>query len=420
MRISTWFFYLTILLLPTQLGVHFWPDWTLVLGRRVDYLSPTIFLTDITILLTLITWFMQKHAIKNLAKTITQHTAIVVISSLFILINCIYSASPLLSLYKWGKVFEYLLFFYYIYASKPSSKKIIYALGIGVFYSSIIAIAQFYMQQTIGGIFWFLGERTFSGSSPGIAKVNWCFIANNNCRELLRPYATFPHPNVLGGFLAATLPLLVLALQKEKQKILRLFFILTIVLGIYTMGITFSRSGWIIGIGMIFGILLYSYGKHRLILGGIGILIILGLLAIAWPYMQTLTIQSESIFIRLDLADAAFTLFRAHVVTGTGLGTFLIELPQVINHRGLYFLQPVHNIYLLLLSEVGITGIMLITTLFYTIRKTLKLTKQKNYILLPLLAIGLLGLVDHYPITVQQGQLLTTCFLALPFCNTNS
>ena len=420
MRISTWFFYLTLLLLPTQLGTHFWPDWTLVLGRRVDYLSPTIFLTDITIFLTLITWFTQKNNIKNLTKIITQHATLVIMGSILITINCIYSSNLLLSLYKWGKVFEYLLFFYYIYASKPSIKKITYALGIGVFYSSIIAITQFYTQQTIGGIFWFLGERTFTGSTPGIAKVNWCFITSNNCRELLRPYATFSHPNVLGGFLATTIPLLILALQKERKKILRLFFILTIVLGIYTIGITFSRSAWIIGIGMIFGMLLYSYAKQRWVLGGISMLIVLSLLAIAWPYMQTLTTQNESIFIRLDLADAAFTLFQDHPITGTGLGTFLTELPQVINHRGLYFLQPVHNIYLLLLSEIGIIGIMFTIILFYAIRKTLKLTKQKRHILLPLVAIGLLGLVDHYPITVQQGQLLTTCFLALPFCNTNS
>ncbi len=420
MRISTWFFYLTILLLPTQLGVHFWPDWTLVLGRRVDYLSPTIFLTDITIFLTLITWFIQKDAIKHVLNTLSRHTVIVLISSILIAINCVYSTNPLLSLYKWIKVLEFLLFLYFIYVSKPSIKKISYALGIGILYSSIIAIAQFYMQHTIGGIAWLLGERTFSNSTSGIAKVNWCWITDNNCRELLRPYATFPHPNVLGGFLAATLPLLIHAVQKEKKKMYRLFFISSIVLGMVTIGITFSRSAWIVGVGMLFGIILYSFTKRRWAFWSIGVLSCVGLFAITWPYMQTLTIQNESIFIRLDLIDAASKLFKEHPITGTGLGTFLTELPRVINQRGLYFLQPVHNIYLLFISETGIIGVLLITTLFYMLTKTLKLTKQRRYIVLPILIIGLLGLVDHYPVTVQQGQLLTTCFLALPFCNTNS
>ena len=43
-------FYLLLLLLPTQLGKHFWPTFSYVLGTRVDYLSPTLYLTDIIIL----------------------------------------------------------------------------------------------------------------------------------------------------------------------------------------------------------------------------------------------------------------------------------------------------------------------------------------------------------------------------------
>ncbi len=419
MHIFEWFFYLTILLLPTQLGLHFWPDWTLVLGRRVDYLSPTIFLTDITILITLCMWFLQKQAIKNLIEKMKHTTAIVIIMTIGIVLNCIYSSSPFLTLYKWGKVCEYLLFFYYICVSKPSIKKITYVLGIGILYSSIIAIAQFYMQHTIGGIFWFFGERTFSGSTPGIAKVNWCWRTVSTCKELLRPYATFPHPNVLGGFLATTTPLLVLAFQKEKNTLVRLFLLLSIAIGIFTMGITFSRSAWIIGVSALVFTLLYLYTKKKLLCWSIGLLCLV-LLIIAWPYLQTLTAESESIFIRLDLAEAAIKIFKDHPITGTGLGTFLTELPHVLNIRGLFFLQPVHNIYLLFLSETGIVGIVLAATILGAIRKSFMITKQKKFILIPIVAIGLLGLIDHYPVTVQQGQLLMTCFLALPFLKTDS
>ena len=42
---------------------------------------------------------------------------------------------------------------------------------------------------------YFIGERTFTGQTPGIATV----ALNGNL--LLRPYGTFPHPNVLAGFL---------------------------------------------------------------------------------------------------------------------------------------------------------------------------------------------------------------------------
>src|ERR1035437_7520739 len=53
-KISKIFFYLLILFLPTQLGKHFWPNFSFVYGLRLDYLSPTIYLTDILILVIFI------------------------------------------------------------------------------------------------------------------------------------------------------------------------------------------------------------------------------------------------------------------------------------------------------------------------------------------------------------------------------
>ncbi|MDP2860696.1 MAG: hypothetical protein Q8N98_03190, partial [bacterium] len=53
---SYFFFYLFLFFLPTQLGRHFWPEWAIINGIRVDYLSPTIFLTDILLFLSLGSW----------------------------------------------------------------------------------------------------------------------------------------------------------------------------------------------------------------------------------------------------------------------------------------------------------------------------------------------------------------------------
>ena len=38
--------FLFLLAIPTQLGRHFWPEWSRVVGIRVDYLSPTLYLVD--------------------------------------------------------------------------------------------------------------------------------------------------------------------------------------------------------------------------------------------------------------------------------------------------------------------------------------------------------------------------------------
>ncbi len=53
-------FSLLLVFLPTQLGYHVWPDWALVLGRRIDYISPTLYATDILIVLLLVSWCIEK------------------------------------------------------------------------------------------------------------------------------------------------------------------------------------------------------------------------------------------------------------------------------------------------------------------------------------------------------------------------
>ncbi len=41
---------LLIAFFPTQVGIHFWFNASLVLGRRVDYLAPTLYLVDILLI----------------------------------------------------------------------------------------------------------------------------------------------------------------------------------------------------------------------------------------------------------------------------------------------------------------------------------------------------------------------------------
>lgn len=62
---------------------------------------------------------------------------------------------------------------------------------------SFIAIIQFLLQKSIG--LTFLGESIFSVFDPGVAKI----VINGDI--FVRSYGFFPHPNILGGFLALSL-----------------------------------------------------------------------------------------------------------------------------------------------------------------------------------------------------------------------
>jgi O-antigen ligase len=138
---------------------------------------------------------------------------------------------------------------------------------------------------------------------------------------------------------------------------------------------------------------------------------------------SSVNIVEESVTVRNDLNRTALLIWRDSPVFGTGLGNFIIKLPDFPVERSVYFLQPVHNIYLLILAETGLFGVgglflllfCIIKHLAYDIRRQgKKIIKHYYPYIFPLAVILLIGLADHYPITLQQGQLMTTLALVLP------
>jgi len=422
MPLHLFFFYATLILLPTQLGFHFWPDWALVLGRRLDYLSPTIFLTDITIFLTLIFWLFEKR--KRFCVPIGYWFYLkLALLVLFVTANIILASSNLIALYKWFKVFEFTLFGFYIIKTKPSFSRSIWCLSFAVLYSSLIAIAQFFLQHSVGGLLWFLGERTFDVTTPGIARIQLQSIPNltsyfvlRTSSEVLRPYATFPHPNVLGGFLAVALPLFFsqynyLKTVRSSRAVEKIFFFLISILGLTALLLTFSRSAWIAFLIMV--IILRM--KKMFFMSGFSSVILVVLffvfIGFSFPYFQSLTPGNESVFVRNELTKSAWSVWKTSPFVGVGLGNYLIKLPAYYPHRDIFFLQPVHNIYLLLLSEMGLIG--LVFCLWFIVR--VLGNKQVRIMKWALCGMLLLGFVDHYPLTLQQGQLLLVVLISFSY-----
>ena len=107
-------------------------------------------------------------------------------------------------------------------------------------------------------------------------------------------------------------------------------------------------------------------------------------------------------------------MFLKNPLFGVGINSFLPSLPDFIIQQKTFFIQPVHNIYLLILSQIGIVGFsFFVFLLFKTFRKILKI---KNYLIgILLIEILILGFFDHYFLTLQQGQLLFALVLGLSY-----
>jgi O-antigen ligase len=385
-------------LAPTQFGYHFWPEWAHIFGIRVDYFAPTIFLTDLLILAFI---FLRAGKIWSIRNKFQFWLPI----AGFAVLNVIFAANPQLAIYKWIKVGEYLAFVMSLLTlPKENIAKLIYIpVQLSLIFFSTIGIIQTMLGHTLGGTLYFLGERVFGISTPGIALAN--FFGNN----ILRGYSTFAHPNALAGYLiVATL----IALWSKNGKPVNILDKAALFLAGVAIVFSFSLAALV---AVFFVIILWKKIKYFSQNSLSRLLTLMIVLSIVMPIISTkiltrFSVGNESVEQRLELNTAAGKMFAINPLLGVGNGNYIIHLPTSLSGDTAWWLQPVHNIFLLVLAEDGIVGLLVLMGLM------LRALKQRNKLLmLGLFAVVVTGFVDHYWLTLQQNQILLSILLTLSF-----
>lgn len=410
-------FFLLFLVLPFQFGKHFWPFFAYVSGIRVDYLSPTIYLSDVLVVLLIMVTGVKKRLTFS-----KKFLTIFLTTILYLAITIFFSQSPMNGWYDLVKLIEYVLFGWIIAASCKNVTPLLFiTFFIDVFLESTLAILQIVHQGALQGFWYFLGERAFSAATPGIAN------ASINGQLVLRPYATFSHPNVFAGYLVVALLFFLVFLFTTKKIWQRILTGVVLLFGMSILLLTLSR----VAIGVFFFLaVVYSFSKIKKVLPRLflfGGMLLFALLTGGRLLIGRFTdVQGyvTSFFLRDILMQVAWQMFALHPLFGIGLGNFLVLLPHFLPKTILFsFLQPVHNIFLFVLAETGIVGLLLFVLLcFFALRQSWK--QRQNplslFSFLSLVAILLIGMTDHYFLTLQQGQLLLTLLLGISMASLHS
>ena len=405
-RIESVLLFLIVLFLPTQLGKHFWPEFSFVYSLPIDYLSPTLYSWDLLVVSLCIIFILQGSHINRLALNL--FFFFILTQTLSLLPNF---ASLGVGLVRLEQYFIAGLFGVYIASSKnPWAKTVIFCgFVLSILGESFLAVAQFLKMGTLG--FWFLGERTFSISTPGISKFDFYG------REFLRPYATFPHPNVLAGFMI--LGIVVLNSAKDlwrmpskksveillEQGQIKMTILGTTMLAALVILLTVSRVAIIAGLVFAAITLIKTRGRVLLLIA-----VIISLPILYTRFSSLLNFDNLTFVRREELSLVAFRVWTNSPFFGVGLNNFIPSASDLLISGPSRFLQPVHNIFLLALSETGMVGLIgLIVLLGYPIFLTFKLS-PKPYLLNPILflwgIIVFLGMFDHYFLTLPQGYRL--------------
>lgn len=414
-KVQTALFFLLVLLLPTQFGKHFWPSFAFINGLRIDYLSPTLYITDILSFVFIIS------ATKKFFISSTFFLFLLLLS-----VGIYVSIQPLSGWYGLLKVVEYTLLWNallnFLRDKKDRITLFTFPLSFGIIFESILAIIQYIYQRSIGGIFYFFGERTFSASTPGIANVSL------NGQLILRPYGTLPHPNVLAAFLLFGLSILFFTFFREKNFFYKGYFLLVFLIGSAALFLSLSRSAIILWIFTILYLLIINLKIKKnirfFIAGIITLFLIIGFSLISSHIavrVENFSLSDESVTQRVYLIARAWEMFKNSPFLGVGFDNYLINLSQILSSGPVLLLQPVHNIFFLILAETGIFCFFFCLLFFYKTIKRLMIAIQDSprkelYLLgiLFILQFFILGQFDHYFLTLQQGQLLTV--LIFSFC----
>ena len=307
------------------------------------------------------------------------------------------------------------------------------ALAINGFIQALIGIIQFFYGRSIG--LRFFGESIVSREIPGVAK----FIIDD--MKHIRAYGTFPHPNIMAGFLI--IPLIIIfmeILSRWKPELISLptlpsaenksefvtretslsqisIFIIIVFLSTIGLGfiLTFSRSAFL-GLFIIFLFISYKFVlslKYKKAISISFIVIIIALIGLTYSMNRNSSLFSDqSIRERASYTNVSREIILEHPLVGIGIGQFVLSEYRKNSTLEGWQYQPVHNIYLLITSELGIIGLALfllfITFLFLDQRKRVEdyLGLTYYFFCCIMFSFLIMALFDHFFWDIKMGTLI--------------
>jgi hypothetical protein len=388
-----------LFLIPSNLAYHWYVDSAYINGHLIDYLLPRLYLSDLPIFILMLLNLNRFTSFLNRKSYLLPLISYLILNTLFI-------HPSLSSFWFLLKLIELTWFTLYLRSNYPKHQLLniaFWPLMFSMLLQFLIASLQYINQSEIFG-YLLLGEPHLGGvvglgqsMLPGTLKI--------------LAYGTTSHPNVLAGFFVVAMLVCWQSYFNNPKLTKRLYpLIITTGLSIVIMILTESVSGVL---AVIWSMAHLERKKSLIIRYGLNLLsmiILVSSLVILLPstishYHSPQWINFKSITIRYKLNQHAFTLINEIPFFGVGLNQFT---PSLIEHNLLDtapFIQPAHQVLLLWLSETGLIGFLLVIWLI--------LRLKSRAIPIPLLALVIIGLFDHYPLTLQTGQLLLFLCLSI-------
>ena len=343
----------------------------------------------------------------------------------FSFLSIFWSADKTLALYSTVKITEAIALFFLLLNIRFSWQKLFVAFIAAAAIQSGLALWQFFQQMSFASSL--LGMSFYNPQELGVS------VVETPLRRWLRACGSFQHPNILGGYLAICLIFttgLYLKIQNSIQQnyktlLSRLLLLLAYCLQFSALLVSFSRSAWLalaISLSAIFLFKIIRKRKYET-LNLIKIFIIsAGIIGIFFtvfqePFLTRVKISGrlevKSIEERANYTEQAKNLIKDNLMLGVGVGNYTLANYYKIDKKyPAWHFQPVHNVYLLILTELGAIGFLLFCAVLISAIRFLNF-KNLNFIFFAFLSLLIIAFFDHWLWSLHFGTLFFWLILAI-------
>jgi len=360
-----------------------------------------------------------------------------------------YSSNQNISFFRFIKILEYSFLFIYIKENIRflKLKNILYVLIASGFVQSILAILQFIKQSGLG--LKFIEAGIFKPGAPSVAS----FLVDQE--KILRAYGALSHPNVLAGFLLLVIfCVFILFLNFKLNNKTKYFLLFSFIFFTFTLFLTFSRTSLSVFLVLIPLFLLFNlfkikrlkhdkkrldFSKKLTILFLFFVISCILSIVILSPYLKarffTISIQEEAVDLRFFYNKIAIEMIKNKPLIGIGIGNFVFHSQNYptylkagssiaqsieptlkrlrIEDKTIpdWAFQPVHNIYLLITTELGIIGLIFIG--IFVLKILIQGFKKNPGFFFLIIGFLIISLNDHYFYTLNSGAIMFWLVLAI-------
>lgn len=329
---------------------------------------------------------------------------------LFIALTLATTLSRVATAQWWIEVVLLTLFVWTVRRNNVDGRRVAAWLALSLVPHAMLAIWQYFTGSVLGSKW--LGIAAHLAEELGVA------VIEHDDVRILRAYGGFPHPNILGGWMAIGLVTVLQLASWARARWQALGWILCAGLMSVTLLISYSRSAWLAAIfGVIVWVVVSIASQERRHDEGFSVqfatiaLISAIVLGGAVGYSQrehvlartdaTQRIEVKSVKTRMQSLVDGWQIFLAHPIVGTGPNAELVALAASCGTKCREPLEPPHSVFLLALINIGVIGVMFLIAVVWFFRQSW--TRRSLPIVLTIIPALLL---DHYAWSTWSGLCL--------------